>query len=135
MPPAPPVGLTFGTTEENLRSASDYAAINLLTIQDAVQRRLLDSNSMTIRQLIDLGEHAYKVSGMQKRQEVKDDGGKFIFNIVMGDGQSVTIEKTVEGEVVDTVETLVAEAPRFDVTLPFPVCPEFSAAEIHAEAA
>ncbi len=94
--------LIYGDTpDENLKMAADYAAINLLTVQQEIALRLLQPN-MTSKMLLDFGEHSFKVSGAQKKQEVKDAAPAFVLNINLGDKTlHIAPERSVDGEVVD----------------------------------
>ena len=67
------------------------------------------------------------MSGLLKRQEAKDDTGRFIFTIDLGDA-SVTVEARQEREVIDvdpmaSVRATLAPAAAADI---FADAPEFS---------
>ena len=119
--PAPPVS---DNDEENLRLASKLAAVNLLFAQRSLAKRICDP-TITTKGLLDIAEHSYKVSGMQKKVEKQDDSGRFVFNIHLGDDRDIRIEKVLDGEAVE--EPLEVEASKLVWnTRPFPACPEFS---------
>lgn len=114
--------MAVGDTEEkNLELSAKIASVNLLFAQQALGQRIIDP-TITTKGLLDIAEHSYKVSGMQKKQEPKDQGGKFVFNINLGGGQQLHIEKDVTSELVEaTPATLLAEATDL-----FADAPEFS---------
>ena len=81
--------------------ASTSLAILALVEQTLLERVATQADTLNTRALIDMGEHAFKVSGLAKKQEAKDDTGKFVFNIIMGDGNDI---KTVNDLVGTAVE-------------------------------
>ena len=114
------------TMEGNLKLASEIAAGNLLIAQQELARRILDP-TITTKGLLDIAEHEYKVSGMAKKQEAKDEGGKFILNINLSGGKSVKLEKTINGETVDDAspEALLSAANLLVGEIDFASAPEF----------
>ena len=116
----------IGTEEENLKLASQLASINLLFAQQELAHRIIEPN-ITTKGLLDIAEHSYKVSGMQKKQEPSEQQGKFIFNIIMGGGKSVSIEKEIGGDTLehDTPESLTEAANTLVESLSFDNAPEF----------
>jgi hypothetical protein len=122
--PDPPIA----TEEENLKLASQMAAVNLLYAQREIAHRITDP-TITSKGLLDFAEHSFKVSGMAKKQEGKEESNRFVFNIIMGDNETVRIEKTVEGETLDATETsssLSVEAANLLVeSVTFDTAPEF----------
>lgn len=121
-PTKPP--LAIGDSEEkNLELASSIASVNLLFAQQELGKRIIDP-TVTTKTLLDVAEHSYKVSGMQKKQEPKEQGGKFVFNINFSGGKQVHIEKDVtpDAELVEATPAnlLVDAASLFDSA------PEFS---------
>lgn len=117
------------TEEENLKLASQIASANLLFAQEALAQRVIEP-SLTTKGLLDIAEHSYKVSGMQKKQEPAEQQGKFIFNIIMG-GETVKIEKEIGGNTLEnapeTVEMLSVGANTLVESLSFADAPEFIA--------
>ena len=122
-----PMALVQRGLEGNLKETAEIAAANgLLATQALAKRVVMDADTMTTKQLIDIAEHSAKLSGLLKRQEAKDDTGRFIFTIDLGDA-SVTVEARQEREVIDVdpmdavrvalapaaVEDIFAEAPEF----------------------
>lgn len=102
--------LPVGTPEDNLKLASDLAAINLLFVQQEIANRIT-APTITSKMLLDFGEHSYKVSGMQKKQEVKDVAPAFVLNINMGDKTlHIAPERAIDAEVEQTPMGLVREA-------------------------
>lgn len=115
----------IGTEDENLKLASQLASINLLFAQQELAHRIVEP-SITTKGLLDIAEHSYKVSGMQKKQEPTDQQGKFVFNILFSGGQSVKIEKEISGETLpDTPESLTEAANTLVESLSFDNAPEF----------
>ena len=110
-PTAEPKYSLTATEEGNLKLAASIASANLLIAQQALGERIIDP-TITTKGLLDIAEHSFKVSGMAKKQEAKEESGKFIFTIVMGDGADVRIEKTIKGDTpdMDTPEMLVQSA-------------------------
>lgn len=96
-PSTPSIDLTEYDEEATLKLASDIASVNLLFAQQELGRRIVDPN-VTTRALLDIAEHSYKVSGMQKKQEPKVAGERF----------SITINIPQIG--ANPPETLVLEA-------------------------
>ena len=114
------------TEEGNLKLAASIASANLLIAQQALGERIIDP-TITTKGLLDIAEHPFKVSGMAKKQEAKEESGKFIFNIHFPGGD-LKIEKTVGGEVIDdsTPNALLEAATTLVANVdPFPDCPEF----------
>lgn len=109
--------------EENLTLAAKIASVNLLFAQRELGKRIIDP-TITTKGLLDIAEHSYKVSGMQKKVEKPDESGKFVFNIHLGTDRDIRIEKVLDPEdppsLLEEAKTLV-----FGVS-PFPECPEFS---------
>ena len=96
-----PMALVQRGLEGNLKETADIAAATgLLATQALAKRVVMDAETMTTKQLIDVAEHSAKMSGLLKRQEAKDDTGRFIFTIDLGDA-SVTVEARQEREVID----------------------------------
>ena len=118
------------TEEENLKLAAQIASANLLFAQQALSERIIEP-SLTTKGLLDIAEHSYKVSGMQKKQEPTDQQGKFIFNIIMGGGETVKIEKEIGGNTLEnapeTLENLSESANLLVESLSFADAPEFIA--------
>ena len=116
------------TEEENLKLASQIASANLLFAQEALAQRIIEP-SLTTKGLLDIAEHSYKVSGMQKKQEPAEQQGRFIFSIVMGGGETVKIEKEIGGNTLEnapeTVEMLSECANTLVESLSFDDAPEF----------
>lgn len=123
-----PMALVERGLEGNLKETAEIAAANgLLATQALAKRVVLDAETMTTKQLIDIAEHSAKLSGLLKRQEAKDDTGRFIFTIDLGDA-SVTVEARHEREVIDvdpmaSVRATLAPAAAADI---FADAPEFS---------
>lgn len=123
-----PMSLVERGLEGNLKETAEIAAANgLLATQALAKRVVLDAETMTTKQLIDIAEHSAKLSGLLKRQEAKDDTGRFIFTIDLGDA-SVTVEARQEREVIDvdpmaSVRATLAPAAAADI---FADAPEFS---------
>jgi len=118
--------LPVGTPEENLKLASDLAAINLLFVQQEVSRRILEP-SLTSKMLLDFGEHSFKVSGMQKKQDRSENGGVG-FSIVINfpDGPAQRVEKVVTPEPPpETFRSLLCEGAEL---VDFSLAPEFTSA-------
>lgn len=116
--------------EDNLRLAAQIASVNLLYAQREVANRIIDP-SLPTKVLLDLAEHSYKVSGMAKKNEAKEETGKFVFNIHFSGGKDLRIEKEINASdenTLDTPELLVEEAANMLVPMvsAFPDCPEFS---------
>lgn len=87
-----PIPLVIAETEEeNLKLAAQIAAANLLFAEQAISARVIDPTNMTLNSLIAVADHSYKVSGMQKKQEPKEQTGKFVFNILFSGGKTVTL--------------------------------------------
>ena len=119
--------LTEYDEEKTLKLASDIATANLLFAEQELGRRILDT-SLTTRALLDIAEHSYKVSGMQKKQEPKEQQGRFIFNIHLGDGGDISIAKSLPEDTIDVDPTpmdLVREAATL-AHVSFDNAPEFS---------
>lgn len=76
------------TEDQKLELASKLATVNLLFVQQELGRRAVDPTTTT-RQLLDIGEHSYKVSGMAKKQEPENHDNKFVYVINMGDTKLV----------------------------------------------
>lgn len=123
-----PAALIARGLEGNLKETADIAAATgLLATQALAKRVVMDAEIMTTKQLIDVAEHSAKLSGLLKRQEAKDDTGRFIFTIDLGDA-SVTVEARQEREVIDvdpmaSVRATLAPAAAADI---FADAPEFS---------
>lgn len=114
------------TVDQNLEAAAQLAAVNLLYAQQALGERIVDP-TITTKGLLDIAEHSYKVSGMAKKQEAKEDTGKFIFQIIMGDGKDIQIEKEINPlGGADTSESLTAAANNLLENLTFDEAPEFT---------
>lgn len=116
--------------DDNLRLAAQIASVNLLYAQREVANRIIDP-SLPTKVLLDLAEHSYKVSGMAKKNEAKEETGKFVFNIHFSGGKDLRIEKEInpsDENTLDTPELLVEEAANMLVPMvsSFPDCPEFS---------
>ena len=119
--------MAVGDTEEkNLELSAKIASVNLLFAQQALGQRIIDP-TITTKGLLDIAEHSYKVSGMQKKQEPKDQGGKFVFNFNLGGGKQLHIEKEVAGQLVeqDTPDMLAVSANTLVESLSFGDAPEF----------
>ena len=86
--------------EENLKLAAQVASINLVYAQKELALRVVDPTIST-KGLLDIAEHSYKVSGMAKKQEAKEDTGKFVFNINFSGGQTLKLEKDIGGGSLD----------------------------------
>jgi hypothetical protein len=115
----PPVG----TEEQNLKLASEIAAVTLLTAEHKIAKLLADP-TLTFNQMMAIGEHAYKVSGMAKKQEPMEQQGKFVFNINFGGGGSVSIEKLNTTEPIDVTPTPMSLA-KDAASIDFSSAPEF----------
>ena len=117
------------TEEENLKLAAQIASANLLFAQEALAKRVIEP-SLTTKGLLDIAEHSYKVSGMQKKQEPVDQQGRFIFNILLG-GETLKIEKEIGGNTLEnapeTVNSLSESANTLVESLSFADAPEFIA--------
>ena len=114
--------------EHNLRLASETASGALVFLVQRLAERGIDP-TITTKGLLDISEHMYKVSGMAKKQEAKEDSGRFVFNIHFANGKDVRIEKEVVGDTLEaTPAVLVEEATNLLIPneSPFPDCPEFS---------
>lgn len=104
-----PTTPTAADAETSLELAQQLACVNLAYIQERIGERMLDPTTTT-KALLDMGEHSYKVSGMAKKAESKEDQGRFVFNINFSGGTSpVRIEKVIDGD-AETVPQLVSEA-------------------------
>lgn len=97
--------------DENLKLAAELASANLLFAQTELGKRIIDP-TITTKGLLDIAEHSYKVSGMAKKQEVKEDSGKFVFNIIYRNKDPLRIEKVVGGGTPDndTPQSLLSQA-------------------------
>lgn len=84
----PPIATT---AEENLRNASEISAVNLLLAQNELAIRMAGAATLSTKTLLDISEHAYKVSGMAKKQEVKAAGPGFSIMINLPGGQTALI--------------------------------------------
>ena len=118
----------ISTEEENLKLASQMASVNLLYAQREIALRITDP-TISSKGLLDFAEHSFKVSGMAKKQEGKEESNRFVFNIIMGDNETVRIEKDIGGESLDatpTPDSLSAEATNLLVeAVTFDTAPEF----------
>lgn len=115
--------IPIGTEEQNLKLASEVAAVTLLTAEYKLAKMLSDP-TLTFNQTLAIGEHAYKVSGMAKKQEPTEQQGKFVFNINFNSGRSVSIEKTNTTEPIDVTPTPMSLAHEA-VSIDFSSAPEF----------
>lgn len=112
-----------------LQLASEVATVNLLYAQQELGRRIVDPN-VTSRALLDIAEHSYKVSGMQKKQEPKAAGERFSITINIPQigakpPETLVIEASPEAleDAQNTPETLVKEAAGL---IDWETTPEFS---------
>lgn len=112
-----------------LQLASEVATVNLLFAQQELGRRIVDP-SVTTRALLDIAEHSYKVSGMQKKQEPKAAGERFSITINIPQigakpPETLVIEASPEAleDAQNTPETLVKEASGL---IDWETTPEFS---------
>lgn len=112
-----------------LQLASEVATVNLLFAQQELGRRIVDP-SVTTRALLDIAEHSYKVSGMQKKQEPKAAGERFSITINIPQigakpPETLVIEASPEAleDAQNTPETLVKEAAGL---IDWETTPEFS---------
>ena len=112
--------------EKTLALAAELAAANLLFAQQELGMRIVDP-TITTKGLLDIAEHSYKVSGMAKKQEAKDDGGRVVFNINFSGGKTLTLEKDVGGSSADTTpQTLAFDAANLlALDVSFDDAPEF----------
>lgn len=118
---------TIQTRDQTDILSSETASINLLFIQQEIGRRIATDPSLSMRQLIDAGEHSYKVSGLAKKQEPERDDNMFVYVIDMGDtqlrfenGLVVEHQKDVDRTIDVTPSQLVdSAADLFE-------CPEFT---------
>ena len=126
-PTATPQYALTSTEEGNLKLAAQIASANLLIAQQTLGERIIDP-TITTKGLLDIAEHSFKVSGMAKKQEAKEESGKFIFNIHFPGGADLKIEKVINGDSldVDTPAVLLEAATTLAANVdPFPECPEF----------
>lgn len=115
-----PASLVARGLEGNLKETAELAAANgLLATQALSKRMLLDTDSMTTKQLIDIADHSAKLSGLLKRQEDKQDQNRFVFNILYRGGAVETIANNVVE--VETADPLV----NFRAAIDFSTAPEF----------
>lgn len=112
-----------------LQLASEVATVNLLFAQQELGRRIVDP-SVTTRALLDIAEHSYKVSGMQKKQEPKAAGERFSITINIPQigakpPETLVLEASPEAleDAQNTPETLVKEAAGL---IDWETTPEFS---------
>lgn len=112
-----------------LQMASEAATVNLLFAQQELGRRIVDPD-VTTRALLDIAEHSYKVSGMQKKQEPKTAGERFSITINIPQigakpPETLVLEASPEALEDDrnTPETLVKEAVGL---IDWETTPEFS---------
>jgi len=96
---------TAVSDEEAIKQALEQARVqavaNLAFAQEEMGRRILEP-TLNTKTLLDLAEHAYKVSGMaakQKEQEAPND--RFVFNINFS-GSKLTVESSpIHNEPID----------------------------------
>ena len=126
-----PLALTAGELlarglEANLQDTAEIAATTgSLAMRELARRVALGTDTLTSKQLLEIAETSAKLSGLLKRQEPKDDKGRFVFTIEFGGG-SVVIDAAQPAEVVvddplASVKTALS-APAND---PFADAPEF----------
>lgn len=115
-----PMALVQRGLEGNLKETADIAAATgLLATQALAKRVVMDAETMTTKQLIDVAEHSAKMSGLLKRQEAKDDTGRFVFNILYRGGEVETIaDKVIEAADADPLVN-------FRAAIDFSNAPEF----------
>ena len=78
--------------------AAYVATANVLLIQQRVAEILNnDIGTLPNKTLMEFGAHALAVSGITKKQEAKDEGGRFILNINMR-GKTLRVEKEINGD-------------------------------------
>lgn len=115
-----PMALVERGLEGNLKETAEIAAANgLLATQALAKRVVLDAETMTTKQLIDIAEHSAKLSGLLKRQDDKQDQNRFVFNILYRGGEVETIaDKVVEAADADPLVN-------FRAAIDFSSAPEF----------
>ena len=115
-----PAALIARGLEGNLKETADIAAATgLLATQALAKRVVMDAETMTTKQLIDVAEHSAKLSGLLKRQDNTQDQNRFVFNILYRGGEVETIaDKVVEVEATDPLAN-------FRAAIDFATAPEF----------
>lgn len=115
--------------EETIKLTADTAACgHPFVIQKIVERSLDDT--IPTKLLLDISDHLHKVSGMAKRQEVKEASDRVVLIIQRSSG-AIRMEKDVTPvvEAGDTVEAeevaAVLEQANVLAFGDFPECPEF----------
>ena len=115
-----PAALIARGLEGNLKETADIAAATgLLATQALAKRVVMDAETMTTKQLIDVAEHSAKLSGLLKRQDNTQDQNRFVFNILYRGGAVETIANNVVE--VETADPLV----NFRAAIDFSTAPEF----------
>ena len=120
-----PMALVQRGLEGNLKETAEIAAANgLLATQALAKRVVMDADTMTTKQLIDIAEHSAKLSGLLKRQEAKDDtGAGFSIVINLPGGETATMGVS-QGTVIDADSTAPLER-LCGATIDFSDAPEF----------
>ena len=115
-----PMALVQRGLEGNLKETADIAAATgLLATQALAKRVVMDAETMTTKQLIDVAEHSAKLSGLLKRQGDNQDQNRFVFNILYRGGEVETIaDKAVEAVAADPLVN-------FRAAIDFSSAPEF----------
>ena len=115
-----PAALIARGLEGNLKETADIAAATgLLATQALAKRVVMDAETMTTKQLIDVAEHSAKLSGLLKRQDNTQDQNRFVFNILYRGGEVETIaDKVVEAGTADPLAN-------FRAAIDFSTAPEF----------
>lgn len=116
----PSTALAVGDSEEkNLELSAKIASVNLLFAQQELGKRIIDP-TVTTKTLLDVAEHSYKVSGMQKKQEPKQVGPGFSIQIVLPGmaepvviGRSSTAEPVELAQLASEAEALFVDSPEF----------------------
>lgn len=98
--------------DAHLEQSRNIASINLLHAQEELGRRLAaDKSTMTLKNLLDFAEHSYKVSGLQGKQEPKQNAPTFSVTIDLGGGSRPAVIDVTPAEEypVEVVASEVAE--------------------------
>ncbi len=115
------------TSDECLDAAVELAKSGFyLQFRNFVEFTTLNFDNMTFAQKKDSLEMLNRVSGLAKRQEVKDDGGKFVFNIVYRGGEVKEISGPVTLEAAADTPDPLAKMRASAADISFDDAPEFS---------
>ena len=111
--------------EGNLKETADIAAATgLLATQALAKRVVMDAETMTTKQLIDVAEHSAKLSGLLKRQDDKQGPGAGFSIVINLPGGETTTMGASQGTVIDAGST--APLDRLcGATIDFSDAPEF----------